>query len=127
MKSLKIAFLFLIFTLSCSKKEDIKLTDSSQLIGSWTLVKIYSDLYATSYNVNEKSKNVIEFTKDAKYIERRNDTIIEVRNYSLTKSTTNNNSLYYLNFDNVESYYIYFNYAELHIQYPDVTFGYKKN
>lgn len=127
MKSLKFASIILLFVLSCSKKEDLKLTDTSQLFGRWTFVKIYGDTYGTSYNVSEKSKNVIEFTQDAKYIESRNDTIIKVHNYTLTKSTTNNNSLYYLNFEDSESFYIYFNKDELDIQYADVTFGYKKN
>ena len=63
MKSLKFASIILLFVLSCSKKEDLKLTDTSQLFGRWTFVKIYGDTYGTSYNVSEKSKNVIEFTK----------------------------------------------------------------
>jgi hypothetical protein len=116
--------LFVIF--SCSKKEEIKFDDVNQLIGKWLLVSECGGFSGMCSYPTASERLTVEFTNNGKYIESRNDTLIQESDFNITETASTPSAIYYLTLDTSYTYGIQLINNNLSIFKGDIILTYKR-
>lgn len=127
MKSKLIVLSLLLITISCVRKEDIKFDDVNLLVGKWSWVSACGGLTGACAYPEPNQNVTIQFTRDSKYIEAVNDTIINEYNFMITEIVYATSTMYYLNLDSLFSWNMQLSNDELNIYRGDLVLNYKRD